>query len=337
MKSKDARVEGLSKGVEGLFRKYNVNYIKGKGKLISPNEVSIKLNEGSETKLSASNIIIATGSEVTTLPNVNIDEKLIVSSTGALSLKEVPKHLVVIGGGVIGLELGSVWRRLGSKVTVIEYTNRIAAGADGEVAKEFQRILERQGMNFQLERKVTKAVVKEDGKGVQLTTESAKGGNLENMEADVVLVSTGRRPYTEGLGLKEIGVKISPRGTIEVDNSFKTNFPSIRAIGDVIRGPMLAHKSEEEGVAVIEDIVFPGTAHVNYDAIPSVIYTWPEVAWVGKTEEELKSAGKKFRAGKFPFKANSRARTISKKYKLLYSDCYRRYRWFCEDIGRCRD
>jgi len=215
--------------------------------------------------------------------------------------------MVVIGGGVIGLELGSVWKRLGTEVTVVEFTSRIAAGADGEVATSFQKILEKQVLKFLLNTKVTTAVVK--GGSVDITIEDAKGGNVQKLDADVVLVSVGRRPYTDGLGLKEVGVVLTDRGFVHIDDHFKTNIPSIRAIGDVVRGPMLAHKAEDEGYAVVEDIISPGSGHVNYNAIPSVIYTWPEVAWVGHTEEELKAKNIKYKVGKFPFLANSRAKT----------------------------
>jgi len=270
--------------------------------------VKVALNDGGTTSIKAKNIILATGSDVTPVSNINIDEKTIVSSTGALSLASVPKRMVVIGAGVIGLEMGSVWRRLGSEVTVVEFTPRIAAGADGEVAKEFQRLLEKQGFNFKLNTKVTSTNIKPSG-AIEITMEDAKGGNQQKFETDVVLVSVGRRPYTDGLGLKEIGVKISDRGVVEVDGHYRTNIPSVRAIGDIIKGPMLAHKAEEEGIAVVEDIVTPGSGHVNYLAIPSVIYTWPEVAWVGHTEEELKAKNINYKIGKFPFKANSRAKT----------------------------
>jgi len=284
--------------------------VKGKGKITGPNEVQVTLNDnGGNQTIKAKNIIIATGSEVAPLPGIQIDEKLIVSSTGALSLSSIPKRLVVIGGGVIGLEMGSVWNRLGSEVTVVEFTGRIAAGADGEVAKEFQKILTKQNMKFQLNTKVTSAVVKNGV--VEVTTEDAKGGNQQKFETDIVLVAVGRRPYIDGLGLKEVGVKVNERGIVQADShhGFKTNIPSIRAIGDCIPGPMLAHKAEEEGIAAVEDLVSPGSGHVNYTAIPSVIYTWPEVAWVGLTEDELKAKNIKFRTGLFPFKANSRART----------------------------
>jgi dihydrolipoamide dehydrogenase len=217
--------------------------------------------------------------------------------------------MIVIGGGVIGLEMGSVWARLGSEVTVVEYTGRIAAGADSDVAKEFQKILKKQGLEFKLNTKVLSASVKPGG-GAEVVIEDAQGGNKQTLTSDIVLVSVGRRPYTDDLGLENVGIKVNKRGVIEVDKSFKTNVPSIRAIGDVIPGPMLAHKAEEEGIAAVEDIVSPGTGHVNYGAIPSVIYTWPEVAWVGQTEDELKEKGVKYSIGKFPFIANSRAKTV---------------------------
>lgn len=307
MKAKEDRVNGLTSGVEGLFKKNKVAYVKGKGTITGPNEVKVALADGGSQTISTKNILIATGSEVTPLPNIKIDEKSIVSSTGALSLQGIPKKMIVIGGGVIGLELGSVWKRLGSEVIVVEFLNKIAAGADEEVAREFKKVLERQGVKFMMGTKVTGAVAKPGG-GVDLSVEAAEGGNAQKLEADVVLVSIGRRPYTDGLGLKEVGVKVNPRGIVEVDDHFKTNIPSIRAIGDCIRGPMLAHKAEEEGIAAVEEIVH-GHGHVNYDAVPSVIYTWPEVAWVGATEEQLKAKNIKYKVGKFPFKANSRART----------------------------
>jgi len=308
MKAKEERVNGLTSGIEGLFKKNKVTYVKGWGTITGPNEVKVNLAEGGTQTLSSKNIIIATGSDVASPPSIKIDEKSIVSSTGALSLPAVPKTMIVVGGGVIGLELGSVWARLGAQVTVVEFTGRIAAGADGEVAKEFQKVLTRQGMKFMLNSKVSEAKARKEG-GVDLVVEDAQGGNTQKMQADVVLVSVGRKAYTEGLGLKEIGVKMNERGVIQVDKHFKTNIPSIRAIGDAIPGPMLAHKAEEEGIAAAEDILHPGSGHVNYLAIPSVIYTWPEVAWVGYTEEELKTKNIKYRIGKFPFKANSRART----------------------------
>jgi len=307
MSAKTDRVTGLTNGVEFLFNKNGVSYVKGKAKLVSPNEIQVALNEGGFKNFTAKNIVIATGSDVSSLPNVIIDEKKIVSSTGALSLTQVPKKMIVIGGGVIGLEMGSVWSRLGSEVTVVEYTGRIAAGADTDVAKEFQKLLKKQGMEFKLDTKVV--AVTPTSAGVDVSIEDAKGGNAQKLSADVVLVSVGRRPFTDGLGLKEVGVVVNNRGVIEVDHEYKTNIPSIRAIGDVIPGPMLAHKAEEEGIAVVEHIVTPGAGHVNYGAIPSVIYTWPEVAWVGQTEDELKQKGIKYNIGKYPFAANSRAKT----------------------------
>eukprot|EP01116_Phalansterium_solitarium_P006148 TRINITY_DN18453_c0_g1_i1.p1 TRINITY_DN18453_c0_g1~~TRINITY_DN18453_c0_g1_i1.p1 ORF type:complete len:495 (-),score=110.21 TRINITY_DN18453_c0_g1_i1:138-1622(-) len=308
MKNKESRVDGLTKGIEGLFGKNKVEYVKGWGTIKGPNDVSVALADGTSRALKTKNILIATGSSVANLPGITIDEKTIVSSTGALSLTEVPKKLVLIGGGVIGLEMGCVWSRLGSEVTVVEFTDRIAAGADTEVAKEFQKLLTRQGLKFKLNTKVTSAVPRPGG-GVDVTIEDAAGGNTQKLDADVVLVAVGRRANIEGLGLKEAGVKYNERSNVvDVDDHFVTNVPSIRAIGDVIRGPMLAHKAEEEGIAAVENLV-SGSGHVNYNAIPSVIYTWPEVAWVGKTEEELKKANIPYRVGKFPFKANSRART----------------------------
>jgi len=300
----------LLQELSSYSKKNKVTYVKGHGKLIGPNQVEVDLLEGGKKQLNAKNILIATGSDVMPVPGITIDEKKIVSSTGALSLKEIPKHLVVIGGGVIGLELGSVWGRLGSKVTVVEFTDRIAAGADTEIATEFKKILEKQHMEFKLSHKVSSAKILPNGQ-VSLTVEpvGTGAGKPFSIEADSVLVSVGRRPYTDNLGLKEVGVKMSSRGQIEVNDHFVTNIPSIRAIGDCIRGPMLAHKAEDEGIAVIENILNPSAGHVNYNAIPSVIYTHPEVAWVGATEEELKAKQIKYRIGKFPFMANSRART----------------------------
>jgi len=308
MKTKESRVTGLTSGIEGLFKKNKVAYAKGKGVIVGPNEVRVDMADGTTQNIKSKNIIIATGSDVAVPPSLKIDEKVIISSTGALSLPTVPKKMIVVGGGVIGLELGSVWKRLGAEVTVVEFTGRIAAGADTELAKEFQKVLTKQGVKFIMNSKVTSAEVQAGG-GAKVKIEDAKGGNEQVLDVDVVLVSVGRRPYTDGLGLKEVGVKTNEKGVILVDSTFKTNVPSIRAIGDVIPGPMLAHKAEEEGIAVVEDIAHPGSGHVNYNAIPSVIYTWPEVAWVGQTEEELKQAGTNYSVGKFPFKANSRART----------------------------
>eukprot|EP01118_Nematostelium_gracile_P008149 TRINITY_DN2691_c0_g1_i1.p1 TRINITY_DN2691_c0_g1~~TRINITY_DN2691_c0_g1_i1.p1 ORF type:complete len:497 (-),score=173.66 TRINITY_DN2691_c0_g1_i1:35-1525(-) len=308
MKDKQDKVKALTSGIEMLFKKNKVEYVKGKGKISGPNEVQVSLSDGGSRTIKAKNILIATGSDVASIPTVKIDEKTIVSSTGALELKEVPKNLIVIGGGVIGLELGSVWSRLGSKVTVVEYTGRIAAGADPDVAKEFEKILKKQGLEFKLNTKVLGA--KNVQGGVEVEVEDAAGGNKTVLKSDIVLVSIGRKPYTDGLGLESVGITPNKRGVIEVGHDFKTSVPSIRAIGDVIPGPMLAHKAEEEGIAAVEDIVHPGTGHINYDAIPSVIYTWPEVAWVGSTEDDLKTKNIKYRVGKFPFIANSRAKTV---------------------------
>lgn len=300
---KDKVVLDLTKGIEGLFKKNKVTYVQGRGSIKSATEVVV---DGKEI-LTTKRILIATGSDVMPLPGVEVDEKKIVSSTGALELSSVPEHLVVVGGGVIGLELGSVWRRLGAKVTVVEFLDRIGGPMDGEVAKQFQRTLEKQGIAFKLGTKVTSAKAK--GKGVSLTLEPAKGGDKETLEADVVLVSIGRRPYTQGLGLEAVGVKLDERGRVAVDGYFETNVKGIYAIGDVIAGPMLAHKAEDEGMAAAE-IMAGQKGHVYYNGIPSVVYTWPEVASVGKTEEEIKAAGVQYKTGKFPFMANSRGRAV---------------------------
>lgn len=302
MKQKDEAVTGLTKGIEGLFKKNKVDWLKGEGVITAKDEVTV-----GKTVYKTKNILIATGSDIMRLPGVEIDEKQIVSSTGALDLPQVPKKMVVIGGGVIGLELGSVWRRLGAEVEVVEFLDRLCPGMDTETVKQFQRILEKQGMKFRLTTKVTAA--KKSGKGVTLTLEPAAGGKSENIDADVVLVAIGRRAYTEGLGLDKLGIPTDKRGCVEIDKHFRTKIPNIYAIGDVVAGPMLAHKAEEEGIAAVE-IIAGQKPHVNYDAIPGVIYTWPEVATVGKTEEELKAAGIEYKAGKFPFMANSRGRAV---------------------------
>ena len=302
MSRKDKVVLDLTKGIEGLLKKNKVTYVIGTGVIKSANEVVA----GKET-LKTKRILIATGSDVMKLPNIEIDEKKIVSSTGALGLSSVPKHLLVVGGGVIGLELGSVWRRLGAKVTVVEFLESIGGVMDAEVAKQFQRILEKQGIEFKLGAKVTAADAK--GKGVSVTVEPAKGGAVEKIEADVVLVSIGRKPYTEGLGLDKVGVKLDERGRIAVDHHFETNVKGIFAIGDVIAGPMLAHKAEEDGVAAVETMAGQ-KGHVDYNLVPSVVYTWPEIASVGKTEEEIKATGTPYKVGKFPFMANSRGRAV---------------------------
>ena len=295
-------VTANTKGVEFLFRKNKVTWLKGTGKITAPGTVDV---DG--TAYSAKNIVIATGSESVPLPGVEIDEKQVVTSTGALELEKVPGHLVVVGGGVIGLELGSVWKRLGAEVTVVEFLDRIVPGMDTEVATAFQRILQKQGIKFRLGTKVTGAAKSADG--VSLTMEPVKGGVAETLQADIVLVAIGRRPYTEGQGLGEAGVEMDERKRVKVNGHWATNVPGIYAIGDVIAGPMLAHKGEDEGVAVAE-ILAGQAGHVNYDAIPSVVYTWPEVASVGKTEEELKAGGIAYTAGKFPFTANGRARAM---------------------------
>ena len=300
---KDKIVEGVTKGVEFLFRKNKVTWIKGAGTLTGPTEVKVTGN-GADQQLTAPHIIIATGSEVMPLPGVEIDEKTIVSSTGGLTLDKVPGHLVVVGGGYIGLEMGSVWRRLGSKVTVVEFLDRITPTMDQEVGKALQRTLAKQGMVFKLSTKVTGAA--KTKKGVSLSLEPAAGGAAETLDCDIVLAAIGRRPYTAGLGLEALQVAME-RGRIKVDGHFRSSVPSIYAIGDVIDGPMLAHKAEEEGVACVE-MIAGQHGHVNYDAIPAVIYTAPEVASVGKTEEELKAAGVAYKTGKFPFSANARAR-----------------------------
>jgi len=307
MESKANTVTGLTGGIEHLLKKHKVDYFKGKGSITGPNGVSVALSDGGDKNLESKNIVIATGSEVTPLPPVPVDNAVgkIVDSTGALDISKVPETMAVIGGGVIGLEMGSVWSRLGTKVTVIEFMDRICPSMDTELTKKFQQTLKKQGFKFNLKTKVVNNEVVEDG--VILTTEAAKGGKEKTQKYDIVLVSTGRRPYTDGLNLEQLGIKTDKLGRIEVDKHFKTAVPSIYAIGDCIDGPMLAHKAEEEGIAAIETIAgFAG--HVNYDTIPGVIYTYPEVASVGKTEEELKEAGVKYSKGSFPFQANSRAR-----------------------------
>ncbi|KAJ3409095.1 dihydrolipoamide dehydrogenase precursor [Chytridiales sp. JEL 0842] len=328
MKQKEKAVSGLTRGVEGLLKKNKADYVKGWGTITSPKEVSVAGADGSKTVLKTKNIIIATGSEPSPFPGIEVDEEVIVTSTGALSLKKVPEKMIVIGGGVIGLELvrtdfiytaviisnanfsaqGSVWSRLGAEATVVEYADAIGAGMDADMAKIFQKTLQKQGMKFKLGTKVVSAKKNFKGK-VDVVVEPSKGGPQETLEVDVVLLSIGRRPYTNGLGLDKVGVKMDNKGRVVTDAEFKTNVPSIRAIGDVITGPMLAHKAEEEGIAAVEYIA-NGHGHVNYDAVPSVIYTHPEVAWVGKTEAEAKAAGINYRVGTFPFAANSRAKTI---------------------------
>jgi dihydrolipoamide dehydrogenase len=306
MKHKQETVDANVKGVEFLLKKNKVDGVKGHGRILSAGKVEVTAADGAITVLETKSIVIATGSDIASPPGVKIafDEKVIVSSTGALELDKVPAKMIVIGGGVIGLELGSVWRRLGSEVLVIEYLDRILPGMDDEVAKQFLRIQQKQGIAFKLSSKVT--AVEKTKKGAKVTFEPVAGGAAETAEADVVLVATGRRPYTDGLGLEGAGVALE-RGRVVIDGHFATNVPGIYAIGDVVRGPMLAHKAEDEGVAVAE-ILVGQKPHINYDCIPGVVYTWPEVASIGKTEEELKAAGVAYRAGKFPFTANGRAR-----------------------------
>ncbi|WP_077968077.1 dihydrolipoyl dehydrogenase [Ensifer adhaerens] len=309
MAHKDATVKANVDGVSFLFKKNKIDGIQGTGKVLGQGKVSVTNDKGEEQILETKNIVIATGSDVAGIPGVqvDIDEKVIISSTGGIALEKVPANMIVVGGGVIGLELGSVWARLGAKVTVVEYLDTILGGMDGEVAKQFQRMLAKQNMDFKLGAKVT-GVVK-DGKGAKVTFEPVKGGDAQTLDADVVLIATGRRPYTDGLGLDKAGVVMDQRGRVEIDHHYQTSVAGIYAIGDVVRGPMLAHKAEDEGVAVAE-ILAGQAGHVNYDVIPSVVYTQPEVASVGKTEEELKAAGVAYKVGKFPFTANGRARAM---------------------------
>jgi dihydrolipoamide dehydrogenase len=304
MAQKDESVTALTKGVDFLMKKNKVERFLGKGRLAGPGRVEVEGEDGKVVTLEAANIVLATGSEPSGLPGVKVDGDRIVDSTGALSLGEVPKTLVVIGAGIIGLELGSVWRRLGAEVTVIEYLDRICPGMDAELAKAFQRILAKQGVNFRLGAKVTGAKA---GKAkVDLTVEPAAGGAAETLSAERVLLAIGRRPYTEGLGLETVGLVPDARGFIETDH-FRTAAPGVWAVGDVIHGPMLAHKAEEDAVACIE-LIAGKAGHVDYNLVPSVVYTTPEVAWVGRNEEQLKAEGRAYKAGKFPFAANSRAK-----------------------------
>ncbi len=302
---KDEGVKGNVDGVAYLLKKNKIEHFHGAGRVLGTGKVEVTFINGEKKTLEGKAIVIATGSDVAKLPGVAIDEKTIISSTGALTLAQVPKHLLVVGAGVIGLELGSVWRRLGAKVTVVEYLDRILPGMDLEVAKSFQRILEKQGFAFKLSTKVTKVETVKAGHKVMV--EPSAGGAADALEVDVVLVAIGRVPFTDGLGLAQAGIALDERKRIMVDAHFATNVPGVYAIGDVIAGPMLAHKAEDEGVAVAE-ILAGQAGHVNYDVIPGVIYTAPEVASVGKTEEELKAAGIAYNVGKFPFTANGRAK-----------------------------
>jgi dihydrolipoamide dehydrogenase len=304
MNFKQQGIDGNVKGVDFLMKKNKIDVLKGTGKILGAGRVGVSAN-GSAQTIETKNIVIATGSDIARLKGIEIDEKRIVSSTGALSLEKVPEKLLIVGAGVIGLELGSVWHRLGAEVMVVEFLDRILPGMDGEIAKQFQRLLEKQGFVFKLGAKVT--AVDTSGKMLSATVEPAAGGAAEKFEADVVLVCIGRVPYTEGLGLKEAGVALDNRGRVQIDPHFATTVKGIYAIGDVVDGPMLAHKAEDEGVAVAE-IIAGQAGHVNYDVIPGVVYTTPEVSSVGKTEEELKQAGVAYTVGKFPFTANGRSK-----------------------------
>jgi dihydrolipoamide dehydrogenase len=305
MNFKQQGIDGNVKGVEYLMKKNKIDVIFGKGKILGTGKVEVAGNDGKTQLVETKNIVIATGSDIARLKGIEIDEKRIVSSTGALSLEKVPERLLIVGAGVIGLELGSVWHRLGSQVTVVEFLDRILPGTDGEVAKQFQRTLEKQGFAFRLGAKLS--AVDTSGKALAAKIEPASGGAPETLEADVVLVCIGRIPYTEGLGLKEAGIALDNRGRVQIDAHFATNVKGVYAIGDVIAGPMLAHKAEDEGVACAE-ILAGQAGHVNYDVIPGVVYTTPEVSWVGKSEEELKQANVGYTVGKFPFTANGRSK-----------------------------
>lgn len=311
MTHKQKTVDGNTSGVAFLMKKNKIDTIYGSGKILAAGKVEVTGKDGAKQTLDTKNIIIATGSDVAGIPGlkIEIDEKVIVSSTGALALGKVPQRMVVVGAGVIGSELGSVWSRLGAKVTVVEFLDKVLGPMDGEVSKQFQKLMEKQGIEYKLGAKVTG--VEKIASGAKVTFEPVKGGDAQTLEADIVLVATGRRPYTDGLGLAEAGVKLDDRGRVDVDAHWQTNVPGIYAIGDVVKGPMLAHKAEDEGVALAE-VLAGQKGHVNYDVIPSVVYTEPEVASVGKTEEELKAAGIEYRVGKFPFSANGRARAMQK-------------------------
>ncbi|XP_065313272.1 dihydrolipoyl dehydrogenase, mitochondrial-like isoform X2 [Gordionus sp. m RMFG-2023] len=307
MEQKKNAVTALTSGIAYLFRNNKVTHFKGHGKLVSPNKVSVITKDGTKI-IEAKNIIIASGSEVTPFPSITIDEKSIVSSTGALSLPSVPKSMVVIGAGVIGVELGSVWKRLGSDVTAVEFMGHVGGqGIDMEISKQFQKTLLKQGMKFRLNTKVLSATKQADGK-IKVQMESVKDGKKEEIECEILLVSIGRRPYTHNLGLKEMGLQLDDKGRIPVNSKWETSIPNIYAIGDCIHGPMLAHKAEDEGILCVQNIKNKGNAHLDYDAVPSVIYTHPEVAWVGKSEEQIKQEKIPYKIGRFPFLANSRAK-----------------------------
>ncbi|XP_067647655.1 dihydrolipoyl dehydrogenase, mitochondrial [Eurosta solidaginis] len=300
-------VKALTGGIAQLFKKNKVTQLTGYGTIVSPNEVQVKKDDGSIETVKTKNIMIATGSEVTPFPGIEIDEEVIVSSTGALSLKQVPEKMVVIGAGVIGLELGSVWSRLGAEVTAVEFIDTIGgAGIDTEVSKTFQKVLVKQGLKFLLGTKVMAA--QRSGSNVTVTVENAKSGEKQDISCDALLVCVGRRPFTEGLGLETVGIVKDDKGRVPVNANFQTTVPSIYAIGDCIHGPMLAHKAEDEGIICVEGIL-GGPVHIDYNCVPSVVYTHPEVAWVGKSEEQLKQEGVEYKVGKFPFLANSRAKT----------------------------
>ncbi len=306
LKYKEKGVDGNVKGVEYLFKKNKIETFRGTGRIAAPGKVEVKATDGKTAVLETKAIVIATGSDVARLNGIDIDEKRVVSSTGALEFGSVPKKLLIVGAGIIGLELGSVWRRLGAEIMIVEFLDHILPGIDGEVGRQFHRMLQKQGLTFKLSSKV--AAIDTSGKALKVKVEPAVGGGAaETLEADIVLVAIGRVPYTEGLGLEAAGVKKDNRGRVVVDPHYKTNVDGIYAIGDVIAGPMLAHKAEEEGVAVAE-ILAGQAGHVNYDVIPNVVYTYPEIASVGKTEEELKAAGVAYNVGKFPFTANARAK-----------------------------
>jgi dihydrolipoamide dehydrogenase len=305
LKYKEQNVESNVKGVEFLFKKNKIETFRGAARIVAPGQVEVKDDDGKTQTLETKNIVVATGSGVARLNGIDIDEKRIVSSTGALDLAKVPQKLLVVGAGIIGLELGSVWRRLGAQVTIVEFLDHILPGIDGEVARQFHRMLQKQGIAFKVSSKVT--AIDTSGKSLKVKVEPAAGGGAEMLDADVVLVAIGRVPFTEGLGLEAVGVKMDNRGRVVVDGHLRTNVAGIYAIGDVIAGPMLAHKAEDEGVAAAE-IIAGKAGHVNYDVIPNVVYTFPEIASVGKTEEELKAAGIAYQVGKFPFTANARAR-----------------------------
>ncbi|KAF7493154.1 Dihydrolipoyl dehydrogenase [Sarcoptes scabiei] len=308
MEQKRKAVKSLTSGVAQLFKKNNVIHIEGNGKITGTNEVTVTKKDGTTEVVKTNNILISTGSEVSPFPGIEIDEKSIVSSTGALSLEKVPDKMIVIGGGVIGLELGSVWSRLGAEVTVVEFLGQIGGlGIDGEISKKFQQILAKQGLKFKLNTKVL-AAKKVSDEQIDVEIEPAKGGNKETLQSNVLLVCVGRRPYTENLGIEELGIQKDEKNRIKVNDRFQTNIPNIYAIGDCVPGPMLAHKAEDEGIVAVEGIA-GGPVHIDYNCVPSVIYTFPEVAWVGKTEEDLKANKIEYKIGKFPMLANSRAKT----------------------------